>query len=302
MKQPYQKPPLTLEEQIQRLKERGLDIPDEEEAKEFLKKVQYSRLRPYWHPFEKDPQNHNFHPQTTFKDVVLLYELDRKLRLLVIEAVERFEVVLRSRWAYVLAHAGGPFAYTQGHFFHRKDWHKEDLEAIRKEWERAVEHDPIFRNYRNKYGQSDPPIWLIVECASFGTLSRFLGNIADSNLGKDISEPFELPFSFLQSATKHLVVVRNIAAHHSRLWDRELTAYTLPYIRKHPSELKEAMDATTAPQRIYRTLALLLYIMEKLHPEDGWKNRLLDLLKDFGEHLHTRMGFPRNYRNLKLWS
>lgn len=38
MKQPYQKPPLTLEEQIQRLKERGLDIPDEEEAKEFLKK------------------------------------------------------------------------------------------------------------------------------------------------------------------------------------------------------------------------------------------------------------------------
>lgn len=160
MKQPYQKPPLTLEEQIQRLKERGLDIPDEEEAKEFLKKVQYSRLRPYWHPFEKDPQNHNFHPQTTFKDVVLLYELDRKLRLLVIEAVERFEVALRSRWAYVLAHAGGPFAYTQGHFFHRKDWHKEDLEAIRKEWERAVEHDPIFRNYRNKYGQSDPQFGL----------------------------------------------------------------------------------------------------------------------------------------------
>lgn len=302
MKRPFQKPPLTLEEQITLLKERGLLISNEEEAKAWLRKVHYSRLRPYWHPFEEDHKTHRFVAGTTFSDVVELYDLDRRLRLLALEAIERFEVALRSLWAYEMAHAAGSFAYTNLNLHFREDWHKADLQRLLEEWKRASEHDPVFRHYKDNYDEPYPPIWLVVESVSLGILARFIANLKDPKVSKSIAGELQLPHSFLKGAVKHLVVVRNIAAHHGRFWDREFSAYALPSIRKNPRVLKEAMDASLRPQSVYRTLALLAYIMERLHPEDNWKPRLHELLKEFRGDFLNRMGFPSKYRSFALWS
>lgn len=305
MKRPFNKPPLTLEEQIDRLEKRGLSIPNKEEAKAWLRKVHYSRLRPYWYPFEGNHETHEFVAGTAFEDILRLYELDRKLRLLVLEAIERLEVALRSLWAYEMAHAAGnPFAYSEHSLHSRKDRHEADLRRLYEEWQRAVKHNPVFLHYKNSYDEPYPPIWLVVESVSFGTLARFLTNLGDQNVSKSIAEEFKLPHSFLKGAVKHLVVVRNMAAHHVRLWDHEFTAYTLPYIRKNPKLLKEAMDASPHSQRIYRTLALLTYVMEALHPKDDWKGRLINLVEAFWRDwrdFRERMGFPEDYQRLTLW-
>lgn len=266
--------------------------------------MQYSRLRPYWHPLEADPKTHRFRPGASFEEIVRLYELDRRLRLVTLEAVERIEVALRSQWAYELAHRFGAWAYKEAsiHAQHaQRSYHQDNLNALLEEWNRAKDSDPYLKHYADKYLEPEPPIWLACEVISFGTLGRFLANLADRTLSEAIAAPFGLPHSFLKGAVKHLVAVRNIAAHHGRLWDRNLSVFPLPEVRKKPQPLKEAFDSTKHPQRIFRTLSLLLYVMRRLGGHEDWEKRMRELLLQYGDYLHERMGFPEDYLTLDLW-
>jgi abortive infection bacteriophage resistance protein len=113
----YNKPPLTIEQQVDRLAARGLAIPDKARAAHYLAHLNYYRLRAYWLPLERDPKQHIFKVGTSFEHVLDLYVFDRKLRLLLLDAIERIEVSLRTQWAYHLAHQYGPHAYLDARHF-----------------------------------------------------------------------------------------------------------------------------------------------------------------------------------------
>src|SRR5690625_8047537 len=68
MKRPYQKPSLAHEEQIARLRSRGMRFPDEKTAQFYLQHINYYRLRAYWLSFEVDPQTHLFRDGTEFDE------------------------------------------------------------------------------------------------------------------------------------------------------------------------------------------------------------------------------------------
>jgi abortive infection bacteriophage resistance protein len=96
-KEVFNKPPLDLDPLIELLKKRGLNIDNIETAKYYLKFIGYYRLSAYFLSFQ-DATNSNSHHQfkqgTTFDDVLNLYIFDRKLRLLVLDAIERIEVAM----------------------------------------------------------------------------------------------------------------------------------------------------------------------------------------------------------------
>lgn len=107
----YAKPPRTLEEQADLLLSRGMK-GDRAAMIARLAVVNYYRLSGYWHPF-RNPGADTFRPNTTFDSVWQRYAFDRRLRLLVMDAIERIEVAVRTRLAYCLAHqSGDPFAYA----------------------------------------------------------------------------------------------------------------------------------------------------------------------------------------------
>ena len=90
----YTKKAHTVEQQIELLKRRGMLITDESDARHYLSHINYYRLRAYWVPFEtptKAAGDHAFRQGTSFNDVCNLYMFDRKLRLLVLDAIERFD-------------------------------------------------------------------------------------------------------------------------------------------------------------------------------------------------------------------
>lgn len=298
---PYSKPSLTIEEQIEQLKRRGMVFKDESRAVDVLKRIQYTRLRPYWHPFELDRNTHSFQDGTTFEQVLLIYEFDRKLRLLILEAIERFEIVLRTQWAYHLAVMHAPFGYHQRNFLYKNlDYHKKNIERLREEWERLREEDPIFQNFQEKYEESLPPVWLACEVMAFGTLSRWFSNLGDDRVSQAIAALFDLPHSYLKGATRHLVAVRNYAAHHARVWDRVFSVNTLPVLRKRPPELRRSLEPNQHAQKIYRTLTLLMYLMPRLVPESDWGTRIKELLSEQAPLL-GRMGFPEDYQSRPVW-
>ena len=53
-----------------------------------------------------------------FDDVIMLYEFDRQLCLLIIDAIERIEVHIRTLMTYHLGHTYGAFGHVDPANFH----------------------------------------------------------------------------------------------------------------------------------------------------------------------------------------
>ncbi len=105
----FTKPPLTIEDQLTKLRCRGLVIGDEETARWALRRLGYYRLAAYTLPFQQDRlPDKPFHAGTTLSQVLALYTFDRELRLLVLDAIERVEVVLRTSMVYPSAWLTAP--------------------------------------------------------------------------------------------------------------------------------------------------------------------------------------------------
>lgn len=100
----YPKLPLSLIDQVSLLESRGLIIPVKPDAGFYLSQINYYRFAAYCLPFEKDHATHQFKYGTSFDDVLNQYVFDRELRLLVLDAIERIEVSLRTKMAYHLSH------------------------------------------------------------------------------------------------------------------------------------------------------------------------------------------------------
>ena len=59
---PYEKSPISIKNQVQKLKSRGLVIDDEDSAEQYLSNISYYRLRAYTYPFQNNNDseiNHN---------------------------------------------------------------------------------------------------------------------------------------------------------------------------------------------------------------------------------------------------
>lgn len=119
----FSKPGRTLDEQFDLFRSRGMQIDDSDRARHYLKHLNYYRLTAYWLPFEADHKAHQFEAGTNFEDLLNLYIFDREFRLLLLDAIERIEVSLRTVWAYYMAHQYGPHAYLGAAHANRSAWH-----------------------------------------------------------------------------------------------------------------------------------------------------------------------------------
>lgn len=92
----YLKNAFTILEQINQLKERGLEITDSDNCEHYLNHISYYRLAGYWWPMQADKELHTFKPNSKFKDVISLYNFDRELRLLLFDVIKKIEISLRT--------------------------------------------------------------------------------------------------------------------------------------------------------------------------------------------------------------
>ena len=121
----FNKPPLTCDEHIDQLIERGLRVEDRCKAKRYLSNINYYRLIAYFNPFQENVKTHQFKPDSSFENILKLYNFDRELRLLVLDAVERIEISIRTQMTYCLS---GYYKTTHPHLnsklFNEKNYTK----------------------------------------------------------------------------------------------------------------------------------------------------------------------------------
>ena len=219
---PYTKTWLSISGQVLKLKGYGLVIRDDTAAELFLQHINYFCFSGYALAFEES--RHVFIPGTTIEQIRMAYEFDRALRDLVTESLEVIELDLRTAIAHTFAQTHGPFGHTRESNFmpvfdhpKREYTHANWLAELRDEVRRT--RNLFIDHYKNNYLEyPDLPIWESTEIMSFGSLARMYRgmNIPDQ---KRVSSRYGLQPATLASWILHLVYVRNICAHHARLWD-----------------------------------------------------------------------------------
>lgn len=295
MKRPFDKPGTSHSQQIELLRQRGMVVSDPAEAEHCLRHVHYYRLGAYWLPFEASHATHRFREGTRFGDVWNLYVFDRELRLLVMDAIERVEVSVRSSWAYEMGHRHGPHSHLAPELAARRDRWEENLASLRDEVDRS--HETFIEHLRAKYAEELPPVWAVCEVMSLGQLSRWYGNLRPMPTRRAIADCFGFDERVLAQLLHHLTHVRNVCAHHGRLWNREFTITpTLP--RTKPAGVQKQL--VPGSRRLYNTLALLAYALEVVAPGSTWRGRLVALIARHGVAA-AEMGFPEGWRQFDLW-
>jgi abortive infection bacteriophage resistance protein len=296
----FDKPPLTIQEQIELLISRGLIVSDRQKAQHYLTHLNYYRLAAYWLPFEADHSNHKFQTGTDFDAILNLYIFDREFRLLIMDAIERIEVSLRSNWAYQMAHRHGPHCHLNRALF-KSQWNYEHhCESIKQELSRSKEAFII--HLQHKYDEDLPPIWAMVEVMTFGQMSNWYSNTCHRQDRNAVAASYGLDERILTSLLHHLTIVRNTCAHHARLWNREFTV-TPKLPKQGLVSLQKSLSSTENIEnhkRIYNTLTLILQIMNQISPEHHWKKHLLGLINNHKIDT-TAMGFPLDWRDRPLW-
>ncbi len=302
----FTKPAISYVQQLRQLISRGMVVTQPRVALRALRQFNYYRLSAYWKPFEisikrseydgEASLTHYFQQNITFEDVLNLYYFDRQLRLLVMDAIERIEVSVRSRWAYVLAHRHGVHAHLDSTI--ARDfwsWHgnlkkiKDSLNSSKKM--AFVEH------FKETYEEPSPPIWVVCEVMSFGLLSKYYDNLKPKETRRTIAKAYGLDDECLASWLQHLTEIRNVCAHHSRLWNKQFVK-TPQKITGKPSVLAGQFTNT---RTIYNTLMILLYSMDSIEPQHDWRTELLALLNQHPALL-PRMGFPLSWATQPIWS
>lgn len=217
--------------------------------------------------------------------------------MLILDAIERVEVSLRTQWAYHLARRHGPHAYLDKHLTRRKDWWQHNLDRLREEVDRSEE--VFIKHYKRKYSDPElPPVWEVCEIMSLGTLSRWFTNLRPKGTRAAIARTYSLDERVLQSFIRQLTYVRNVCAHHNRLWNRQFSV-TMKLPRTKPAELVESFH-DGGNRRLYNTLVMLAWMLDVVSPKHRWKQRLFALVSEHGIDA-SEMGFPVDYRDRAIW-
>ena len=217
MKKPYTKEWLPIPAQLERLRSYGLIIPSDETPKRFLRHLNYYRFSGYGLAFEKT--RHQFEPGTRFDQIRQAYEFDRAIRDLILESLEVIELDIRSSVTSTFGQKYHAFGHVKSENFFKQFNHLDWLEKVQRQTKRSREM--FVEHFKKTYAEyPNLPIWAVTEIISFGALSRMVAGMRKGDQ-KSISTRYGLqPWHFI-SCLHHLVYVRNLCAHHARLWDRE---------------------------------------------------------------------------------
>lgn len=305
---PYNKPALTYTQQIQQLKDRGLTVENDSKALHLLENLSYYRLSAYWYPLLSNPKSaHQFKPNSSFNRSFKLYCFDREFRKIISSEIEKIEVSIRAKMIYVLSHHHGPFWYSNRSLFTNTRSFNYSIRKLTSELNRSDEE--FIQAFIRNYSDSLPPSWMILEISSLGNLSSIYKNLKPSRNKRNIANYYGLDDSTFESWIHTLTYVRNVCAHHSRLWNKRMSIQ--PQIPLTPSNDFINIHSLPNPisggpawrinDRAYFVLSMVLYLLNTINPNHTFKQRLNKLFKKYPFIDKKALGFPKNWKNEPIW-
>lgn len=231
--------------------------------------------------------------------------------LLLMDAIERVEIASRAAIALRLG-AKNRFAHHEaplldGRFVSaprgQKSKHEKWLERLEDRVNLAK--DEFILHYHAKYGARWPlPIWIAIEVWDFGLLSHFYTGMKGTDR-KHVAMVFNVPNAYIFGTwLRSLNYVRNVIAHHSRLWNTGLVEIpSLPSQNDIP-EFAPLLALPGVNRKIYSICCILAHLSHVINPQTHWNHRLFERLKKFPIMPHanlSNMGFPSDWETHSFW-
>lgn len=113
---------------------------------------------------------------------------------------------------------------------------------------------------------------------------------------KQIADDLGVSTKVLDSWLVTVNTVRNICAHHGRLWNRIIGN---PPRIPHASDWHDPHEVRN--DKMFGTLTVLSYLLERVAPDTHWRKRLLDMVLGQTRRNQERMGFSGNWRECPFW-
>ena len=285
----YLNQPAGVNEQLQTLQKRGMIIDDYPFAKDFLEEVYFHRFLSYSVPFFDLGDKYCYKSGTTFQDVVKVYEFDSQLRSMILEAIEKIEISVRTQFINLSWKYGSHF-YLNHKLFRDHKLLNDSIERI--QYQLKAGHDLLVTDYYHRYQDPDmPPIWIAIELTSIGQLSKWLMNLKNIADKEAVAKRYEIHYSVLQAILDNLTMIRNHSAHHTRIWNRSFKLECI--IDERHLVLSNALCDGS---RIYSVLLLITYILKTLGIEQPFFKKLKNLIDIYGVNI-SAMGFPETWQN-----
>ncbi len=300
-----------------------MTIPDRDYARRLVERIGYYRLSAFYYPFRDFctlPQSGNkvrcdrFRAGTSFDHVVQFYLWDKRIRLEITDAIERIEIAIR---AYIVDVLGA--INMHGH---------RDLRSYKPSVrERDADGDTPIERFTEKLGEAfrrskadyakhfrrnylgDPPIWVEAGTWDWGNMTFILQHLQDKHKDAIAARIHpNLQSKTLESWVNALNDLRNDCAHHSRVWNKNLT--NSPGLPKGSDfgefqHLRDRKAKGAAPtQKLYGALVVMAYLLRCFHPRTEWHLRVRDMV--LGAELPPQVGlssagFPERWEHQLIW-
>lgn len=289
------KPWRSFAEQLDKLILQGLEVDNRTKALQYLERLGYYRLSGYWYGLRQidkerlQAQNKGirasiFVPGSRFETAVKLYVFDKKLRLLALDALERIEMAVRVDIAYLLGKYH-PLAHTQAQHLHGcfakqikskgpakgRTEHALWLDKYKVLLHRA-RREPFIIHNQQKYGE--PPVWVAIEIWDFGLMSKLYAGMKHADQNTIAAKYGAMNGKELTAWLRSLNFIRNVAAHHSRLWNINI-------LERCPVPTHNTHWGTLNNQRPFLYFCLMHHLLKTICPSSGWGRRFVALLDEF---------------------
>ncbi len=274
---------------------------NEQEAPHFLKNISYYRLKGYWWDLQRNKVQHLFESNSYFEDVIDRYNFDRHLRIILFDAIERIEIALRTKMIYYLSLSFGGTWYKDASIFTDNQKHIDHLSHLMREF--GYSQEIFIRDHKRRFPNTDPEAWKVMEIASMGTLSKFYKNLNHQLPEKSaIANDMGLNLSAeLSSWLEAIVYLRNIIAHHSRIWSRNMVKTPTHAINNPKGAWLDHPINNVQMKKPFLIISSMLYLCNEVTPNHQIKTKIVDLINTNPNVPIYKLGFLNNWNQQAVW-
>ena len=288
------KKPLTFSEQIDRLKQHGIIIKDEKEAKTILSTGNYYRLSGYLLQYRKSITDSDLKENVSLSSIYSIYKFDEEIRALLRIFLEKVGIYFRTQISYYFTLSKCVSSPHDQHYDRNNYFDKIGFDEVIntfKKQKKFYKDSPVLRHHQIVY-QNKMPLWVIVEFLSFSNLSKLYNSMYYSE--KDIiATSSGTGRETLENHLHCLTVLRNKCAHSARLYNTNFNPpakFPKKFLKNNPLVKNDTL------------FAYILVLLKRLPLKED-KNELADkidfLLNKYKGSIDLLLiGFPSNYQTL----
>lgn len=279
----YTKPALDHGSQLDRYESLGLTITDRSSAIKICSFIGHFRLSPYLKHFRSGS---TFVPTTTFDAVIDLYKFDMRLRNLTLSKIEEIETSIKALLSDSLSLKISPFWYLDKNLY-RPTEADEIVSGIKRTIQEEKNKSPCLQHFYSKYTSPPfPPSWMIIESLSFGTIDKIYRAL-NRKYSNPIAQKLGLSTELLGSWLRSLSNLRNLCAHHHRIWNR-----SFPFMPQIPNKFNTTASNLEGNKFIMRC-QIINYMLAQIDSSNDWKASIINLIDDYSPQASAHMGIQK---------